>query len=65
LRLFKISICVTCKVEQDKDGMVHCDKVNGCDDCVLKYLKLIENVKGPNFRVQKSCIDQIIELKEV
>ena len=64
MRLLKISTFITCKVEQGKDGLVYCDKVNGCDNCVLEHLKLIENVKGPNFRVQKSSIDQIIDLKE-
>jgi len=74
MRLMKISLVLTCnpeeleKEEYDPETKswikIHCEKFNSCDECLERYLKLIEKAVGPEFKVQKFKIDEIIDLRE-
>ena len=73
MRLMKISLVLTCNPEElEKEKFdpeskswirIHCEKFDSCDECIGRYLKLIEKVVGPEFEVQKFNIDEIIDLK--
>ena len=71
-RLFRINLILTCDPEEGKEEFdpetkswikIHCEKFDSCDECIGRYLKLIEKAIGPNFKVQKFKIDEIIDLR--
>ena len=70
MRLMKISLVLTCNPEElEKEETkswikIHCEKFNSCDECLERYLKLLEKAIGPEFKVQKFKIEEIIDLRE-
>jgi len=67
-RLFRISLVLTCNPEKeeefDPETKRYCEKFDNCDQCLEDSLKLIENLIGPEFKVQKIKIEEIIDLRE-
>ena len=74
MRLIKVSLVLTCNPEElEKEQFdpeskrwikIHCEKFDSCDECLERYLKLLEKVVGPEFTVHRFKIDEIIDLKE-
>jgi len=74
MRLMKISLVLTCNPEElEKEEFdpetkswikIHCEKFNSCDECLERYLKLIQMAVGPHFVIQKFKIEEIIDLRE-
>jgi len=73
-RLLKLSVILTCNPEEkDKEEFdpesrrwikIYCEKFDSCDQCLERNLRLIEKKIGPEFRLQKFTIEEIIDLRD-